>query len=209
MATRLNVADGVPPQDDSAHPAVVIGVPRLPVTGIFGIPPIITSQPAVESPKGVENLSVKSLFGGNRHAMANPLAAIDQPMQQVNLGYSLIVTKDRAVMAGPHVAIRDSIRSHLVKNHGVVSLPAMISPHILNAYPKKKYKGARQLLHTTKRNLSEVSQSSTSGLTLGISHLAKCPDQTNQKVVHHGNLQCSKNAAAAKAMHSHKVVKAH
>jgi hypothetical protein len=115
LATRPNVAGVARPTDHSTHPAVVMGVPGLPVTGIVGITVIITVQPAVKNPQGTKNRSVKSLLGRNRHAMANHFAAKNQPIQKVNALFGLIVTKDQVVMAGNH---------------------ARISPHVMNAHPK-------------------------------------------------------------------------
>ena len=131
MATRHNVADGVPPQDDSAHPAVVISVPTLPVTGTVGIPVTITGQPALKNPQGTKNRLAKSLLGRNRHAMANHFAAKNQPIQKVNALFGLIMTKDQVVMAGKYARI-----SHLVKKLRRINLPAMKGPHVMNVRPK-------------------------------------------------------------------------
>ena len=127
----------------------------------------------------------------------------------MNLVCSLVVTKDPAVVAGPHVKISDWVRSHLAKNHGVIALPAMISPHVMNAHPKKKCKRARHLLHAAKRNLSAVNQSSKSGRISVISHPQRLPDQTSQKVAHYGDPLYLENVTVEKATHPRKVVKVH
>ena len=85
----------------------------------------------------------------------------------------------------------------------------MIGSLVMNAHPKNAGKQARRPLRVAKRNLSVVNQSLISGLTLAISHPLECLDQTSQKMVHHSDLLCQKNAAVGKAMHPHKAVKAH
>ena len=176
----------------------------MPVTGIVGIPLIITDQPTLKNLQGTKNSLAKSRLGGSGHAMAKHFAAKNQPIQKSNALFSLIMTKDQVGMAGQHARI-----SHLVKKLRRINLPVMKSPHVMNSHPKKAGKEARWPLHVAKRNLSVISQSLTSGLTLAISHPLGCLDQTNQKVAHHDDLLCQKNAAIEKAMQPHKAVKAH
>ena len=178
--------------------------PVLPVTGIVGIPVKITGQPALKNSQVTKNHLIKRLLGGNRHEVANHIAATNQPIQKVNTLFGLIVTKDQVVMADQHARI-----SHLVKKLRRINLPAMIGPRLMEPHPKKAGKQARRPLHVAKRNLSVVNQSLTNGLTLAINHSLGCLDQTNQKMVHHGDLLCQKNAAVEKAMHPHKAAKAH
>ena len=147
---------------------------------------------------------IKSLLGGNGPTMTNLLAAANQPIRKVNAIFGLIVTKDQVVMAGSHART-----SHLVKKLQRINFPEIIGPHAVNAHPKKAGKQTKRPLHAAKRDLSVVRQSLTSGLTLVISHPWGCPDRANQRVGHHGDLVCQKNAAVAKAMHPLKVVKAH
>ena len=123
----------------------------------------------------------KKALGGNRHAVANHIAATNRPIQKVNTPFGLIVTKDQVVMAGQHARISLLKRSHLVKKLRRINLLAMIGPQVMNAHPKKVVKKARRPLHVAKRNLSVVSQSLTSGPTLAISHPLGCLDQTNPK----------------------------
>ena len=96
------------------------------MTGIVGIPVKITGQPALKKPQGTKNRLIKRLLGGNRHAVANHIAATNRPIQKVNTLFGLIVTKDQAVMAGQHARISHWVRSHLVKKLRRINLLAMI-----------------------------------------------------------------------------------
>ena len=179
------------------------------MTGIVGIPVIITGQPALKNPHGTKNRLIKRLLGGNRHEVANHIAATNQPIQKVTTLFDLTLTRDHVAMADQRARISLLVRNHLVKKLRRINLLAMIGPHVMNAHPKKAGKKARRPLQVAKRNLSVVSQSLTSGPTLAISHPLGCLDQTNPKVGHRGDLLCPKNAAVEKAMHPLKAVKAH
>ena len=172
------------------------------MTGTVGIPVIITGQPALKNPQGTKNRLIKWVWGGNLHAVSHHIAATNRPIQKVNTLFGPIVTRDQAVMADQHARI-----SHLAKKLRKTNILAMMGPQVIKAHPKKAGKKARRPLHMAKRNLSVVSQSLESGLTLAISHPQRLPDQTGQEEAHYDDPLYLKNVTVEKATHPRKVVK--